>query len=774
MSILNELVEGAQADFKRRRRVVSVVDLMVQVENQPKPLDVLRKLQNEHRVHFIAEIKRRSPSKGDLAPIPDVAALAKAYELAGASMISVLTEERQFKGSLQDLKNVRQAVAVPVLRKDFITDEYQILEARAFGADCVLLIATAFVDGQFGGITILQHLLEYTWSLGMRALVECHTLDEVKIARAIGAQIIGINARNLNDFSVDKQQFAGFANYLPPAIVKVAESGVESIADIKSYVDQGANAILVGEALVKSENPGQLLGEFVLSTQQQPLPITTGPSTPSGTPLTEQLGDFNNIASTTSGLNEFEIATGGSYPTTQQPLPATTTPLNAEEPFEFPAVTELESATGPFWGQFGGRFVPEALIGALEQFEYAYKSAVNDPEFVNELNYLLKTYIGRPSSLTQAKRFAQDVRQFALNSLGEQTFGNNFNLRIFLKREDLNHTGAHKINNALGQALLAKRIGKNRIIAETGAGQHGVATATVCALLGLECVIYMGEVDAQRQALNVARMQLLGAKVVRVQTGDRILKDAINEALRDWVTNVQTTHYLLGTVAGPHPFPTIVRDFQKIIGQEAKQQLRDQLSDPTILPDAVVACVGGGSNAIGIMNAFLDDVSVKLYGIEAGGRGVKTGQHATRFSEDVPGAKTVGSIGIFQGAKSYLLQDADGQTMETHSISAGLDYASIGPEHPWLREIGRVKYSSATDAEAMQAFRKLCELEGIIPAIESAHALAGAYEVGKELLQNKVQNPIMLVNLSGRGDKDVVTAGNYFGLFEDGGDQFKM
>jgi tryptophan synthase beta chain len=332
--------------------------------------------------------------------------------------------------------------------------------------------------------------------------------------------------------------------------------------------------------------------------------------------------------------------------------------------------------------------------------------------------------------------------------------------RIFLKREDLNHTGAHKINNALGQALLAKRLGKKRVIAETGAGQHGVATATVCAMLGLECVIFMGAVDAKRQALNVTRMKLLGAEVREVETGDKILKDAINEALRDWVANVDTTHYLLGTVAGPHPFPTIVRDFQKVIGLEAKAQLETI----NVRPDAVLACVGGGSNAIGIFNAFLDDKGVELFGFEAGGGGLETGKHATRFSESVDGAKNIGSVGVFQGAKSYLLQDEDGQTLETHSISAGLDYASIGPEHPWLRDLGRVNYSYATDAEAMEAFQALSKLEGILPAIESSHALAGAEKVVHKLAKEGNMTPNIIINLSGRGDKDVATASEWFGV----------
>lgn len=410
--------------------------------------------------------------------------------------------------------------------------------------------------------------------------------------------------------------------------------------------------------------------------------------------------------------------------------------------------TPLASHEGPYFGQFGGRYVPEALITALDELERVYEEAKADPEFHRELARLNQQYVGRPSPLTDAPRFAERLK--------EKT---GLDARVFLKREDLNHTGAHKINNALGQALLVKRMGKTRVIAETGAGQHGVATATVCAMLGLKCRIYMGQIDARRQALNVARMRMLGAEVVEVTLGDRILKDAINEALRDWVTNVKDTHYLLGTVAGPHPFPAMVRDFQKIIGEEAKQQLQDWYGIDH--PDAVCACVGGGSNAIGIMNAFLDDERVNLYGYEAGGNGPESGRHAIRFA---PGT---GELGMFQGAKSYLLENSEGQTLDTYSISAGLDYASVGPEHAWLKEIGRVNYSWATDEEAMSAFKDLCETEGIIPAIESTHAVAGAYKAAEDLKAKGYEHPVMIINISGRGDKDMNTAGKWFGYLTD-------
>ncbi|MGH3717539.1 MAG: tryptophan synthase subunit beta [Pseudonocardiaceae bacterium] len=389
-----------------------------------------------------------------------------------------------------------------------------------------------------------------------------------------------------------------------------------------------------------------------------------------------------------------------------------------------------------YFGRYGGRFVPEALIAALDELAAVYAEARSDPEFTARLNSLLTDYAGRPSPITEAPR------------LSEHAGG----ALILLKREDLNHTGSHKINNVLGQALLTQRMGKPRVIAETGAGQHGVATATACALLGLECVVYMGEVDTQRQALNVARMRLLGAEVIPVTTGSRTLKDSINEALRDWVTNVDTTHYILGTVAGPHPFPVMVRDFHRVIGLEAREQM---LARYGRLPDAVAACVGGGSNAIGIFHPFLDDPGVRLVGFEAAGDGVDTGRHAAALSAGEPG--------MLHGALSYLLQDSDGQTVEAHSISAGLDYPGVGPEHSWLKDTGRAEYRPITDAQAMDAFGLLSRTEGIIPAIESAHAVAGALTLGAEL----GEGALLLVNLSGRGDKDVDTAVTWFNLLEE-------
>ena len=393
------------------------------------------------------------------------------------------------------------------------------------------------------------------------------------------------------------------------------------------------------------------------------------------------------------------------------------------------AVEAWPDATGHF-GKFGGRFMPEALVAPLDELTDTWRTAMADQEFRAEFDRLLRTFAGCPSLLYDATRFSEIA-----------------GARVLLKREDLNHTGAHKIRNVLGQALLTRRMGKPRVIAETGAGQHGVATATACAYLDLECVVYMGEVDVERQALNVARMKLLGATVIPVATGSRTLKDAINEALRDWVSSVESTHYLLGTAAGPHPFPALVRDFTRGIGDEAREQCLALLGR---LPDAAAACVGGGSNAIGLFTAFVPDASVRLYGFEAGGDGFETGRHAATIS--------AGQVGVLHGARSFLLQDEDGQTVDSHSISAGLDYPGVGPEHAWLADTGRAVYRPVSDARAMEALALLARTEGIIPAIESAHALAGALDVCRELGSDST----VLVNLSGRGDKDMDTAARWF------------
>lgn len=678
MSVLDELVAGALEDQRTRELTVSLEDVKKAALAAPAPIDATRWLKRADGIPVIAEIKRASPSKGHLSDIPDPAVLAREYEKGGASAISVLTEGRKFLGSLDDFDKVRAAVHIPVLRKDFIVTDYQIFEARAHGADLVLLIVAALDDAQ------LKHLLDLAHELNMTVLVETHTREEIERARKAGAKVIGINARNLKNLKVDVNKYNELAADLPDDVIKVAESGVFGAVEVEDYARAGADAVLVGEGVATAD--------------------------------------------------DHELAVERLVKAGAQVKASETTPLSEHQ--------------GPYWGQFGGRYVPEALITALDELERVYTQAKADPEFHKEFMTLQQRYVGRPSPLTEAPRFAALVK--------EKT---GLDARIFLKREDLNHTGAHKINNALGQALLVKRMGKTRVIAETGAGQHGVATATVCAMLGLKCRIYMGQIDARRQALNVARMRMLGAEVVEVTLGDKILKDAINEALRDWVTNVKDTHYLLGTVAGPHPFPAMVRDFQKIIGEEAKQQLQDWYGIDH--PDAICACVGGGSNAIGVMNAFLDDERVNLYGYEAGGNGPESGQHAIRFA---PGT---GQLGMFQGAKSYLLETDEGQTLDTYSISAGLDYASVGPEHAWLKDIGRVNYSWATDEEAMNAFRDLSQSEGIIPAIESSHAVAGAYKAAADLKAKGYNKAVMIVNISGRGDKDMATAGKWFGYLTD-------
>jgi len=392
----------------------------------------------------------------------------------------------------------------------------------------------------------------------------------------------------------------------------------------------------------------------------------------------------------------------------------------------------MPDAQGHF-GPYGGRFVPETLMHPLQQLEAEYFKAQHDPEFQRELNYYLREFCGRPTPLYFAERLTRELN----------------GPRIYLKREDLLHTGAHKINNAMGQILLARRMGKTRIIAETGAGQHGVATATVAAMFGLKCVIYMGEVDCARQALNVYRMKMLGAEVVSVTAGQKTLKEAVNEAMRDWVTNVRSTHYILGTAYGAHPYPVMVRNFQRIIGDEARRQILEQEER---LPDLLVACVGGGSNAIGLFYPFLEDASVQMLGVEAGGEGIKPERHAARFQG--------GSLGVLQGTQSYILQDEHGQIQLTHSVSAGLDYAAVGPEHAWLRDQKRVNYTYATDEQALAAFLKLARLEGIIPALESAHAVAAIMERGPKMSNQE----LVIINLSGRGDKDVSQVANLIKL----------
>lgn len=410
--------------------------------------------------------------------------------------------------------------------------------------------------------------------------------------------------------------------------------------------------------------------------------------------------------------------------------------MSADRPSTEPAIEfegPYQGQAGPYFGDYGGQWMPESLMAALQELTRTYEEARQDPAFEAELRTLFRDYVNRPSLLSEVPRFAADTP----------------GVRIFLKREDLNHTGSHKINNVIGQALLAKRMGKKRVIAETGAGQHGVATATICARFGMECIVYMGAEDVRRQAANVYRMKLLGATVVPVESGSRTLKDALNEAMRDWVTNIESTFYIIGTVAGPHPYPMMVRDFQRVIGDECKVQMPELAGRQ---PDAVIACVGGGSNAMGIFYPYIDDTSVQLIGVEAAGDGLDTGHHAASL--------IAGSPGVLHGNRTYLLQDDNGQIIETHSVSAGLDYPGVGPEHAWLKDIGRAQYVPITDDEALKAFHDCCRIEGIIPALESSHAIAYGVKLAPTLPKDK----ILLVNLSGRGDKDMHTVAERSGI----------
>ncbi len=675
--MLDEILDGVRADLAERQQRVSLDQLKEMAGRAPSPRDAVAALKSDG-VSVIAEVKRASPSRGSMAEIADPAALAAAYQSGGARVISVLTEQRRFNGTLADLDAVRKAVQVPVLRKDFVVSSYQLWEARAHGADLVLLIVAALEQ------SALISLVERAESIGLVPLVEIHAEDELDRAVDAGARVIGVNARDLTTLKLDRRTVTAMLPRIPDGIVKIAESGDPRPARPAGLRRRGRRRGAGGG------EPGH----------------RQGPSRRRRRP-----GDRRLSSRAADG-----------------PPMTTASPPHSPQPAS-PAVPD---ATGHF-GHFGGSFAPEALTAALDELTEQYLAAQADPAFQHELARLLRDYAARPTLITEVPRFAAEA-------------GGG---RIFLKREDLAHTGSHKINNVLGQALLTRRMGKTRVIAETGAGQHGVATATACALFGLDCVVYMGEEDTRRQALNVSRMRMLGAEVIPVRSGSQTLKDAMNEAFRDWVASVETTHYCIGSVGGPHPFPMMVRDFQRIIGVEAREQL---LAQAGRLPDAVLACVGGGSNAIGIFHAFIPDPGVRLIGCEAGGEGPEPGRNAATL--------TSGSAGVLHGMRTYLLQDDDGQTLPTHSISAGLDYPGVGPEHVWLRETGRATYRAVTDQQALDGFSVLCRTEGIIPALESSHALAGALQVGRELGPDS----LLLVNLSGRGDKDVATVSERLGL----------
>ena len=614
---------------------------------------------------LIMECKAASPSRGTIRSDYDPASLAAQYAPYAAA-VSVLTEPDRFNGSFDDLAAVREVVDVPVLCKDFIVDEVQVLAARSLGADAVLLMLSVVPDD------VYRELAELAHSLGMEVLTEVSTPQEMHRASALGAEVIGINNRDLRTLETDLARTEEMAPLAPAGVVLVGESGVGAAEDVRRLSGL-VDALLVGSSLSGAPDPAEAARELATAV---PLPQGEG---------------------TSSSALDRDGQETGHHPR----LPA-------------------------FFGPYGGQFVPELLIPALDQLEDAFIDAQADPAFAAELETLMTRYLGRPTAVTE-------LRNLPLEG----------NARILLKREDLVHGGAHKGNQVLGQALLAKRMGKRRIIAETGAGQHGTATAMVCALLGLDCTIYMGATDVVRQAPNVERMELMGATVVPVDSGAGTLKDAVNEALRDWTASFADTHYLLGTAAGPHPFPTIVREYHRVISREARAQV---LGLTGRLPDSVIACVGGGSNAIGMFAEFVDDPGVELIGVEPAGEGLDTSRHGAPINK--------GLVGILHGARSYLMRTSEGQVEESFSVSAGLDYPGVGPEHAWLSDTGRARYVGISDDEAIEAFRLLSRHEGIIPAVESAHALAQALAMARQVPDGE-EPPILLVCLSGRGDKDL-------------------
>ena len=614
---------------------------------------------------LIMECKAASPSRGTIRSDYDPASLAAQYAPYAAA-VSVLTEPDRFNGSFDDLAAVREVVDVPVLCKDFIVDEVQVLAARSLGADAVLLMLSVVPDD------VYRELAELAHSLGMEVLTEVSTPQEMHRASALGAEVIGINNRDLRTLETDLARTEEMAPLAPAGVVLVGESGVGAPEDVRRLSGL-VDALLVGSSLSGAPDPAEAARELATAV---PLPQGEG---------------------TSSSALDRDGQETGHHPR----LPA-------------------------FFGPYGGQFVPELLIPALDQLEDAFIDVQADPTFAAELETLMTRYLGRPTAVTE-------LRNLPLEG----------NARILLKREDLVHGGAHKGNQVLGQALLAKRMGKRRIIAETGAGQHGTATAMVCALLGLDCTIYMGATDVVRQAPNVERMELMGATVVPVDSGAGTLKDAVNEALRDWTASFADTHYLLGTAAGPHPFPTIVREYHRVISREARAQV---LGLTGRLPDSVIACVGGGSNAIGMFAEFVDDPGVELIGVEPAGEGLDTSRHGAPINK--------GLVGILHGARSYLMRTSEGQVEESFSVSAGLDYPGVGPEHAWLSDTGRARYVGISDDEAIEAFRLLSRHEGIIPAVESAHALAQALAMARQVPDGE-EPPILLVCLSGRGDKDL-------------------
>ncbi|OKL46584.1 tryptophan synthase subunit beta [Boudabousia liubingyangii] len=672
------------------------------------------------RPALIMECKSASPTLGEIRGSYQPAQLARAYAPVAAA-ISVLTEPDSFGGSYEHLAQVRAAVEQPVLAKDFIIDPIQVIAARANGADAILAMLSILDDEQYQYLTALAHQLD------MSVLTEVDTPDQLERALALGARVIGVNNRDLRTLQTDLARTEELAPQIPEGVIIVGESGVKNPQDVARLAGL-TDALLVGSQLSGSEDPAAAARELA---GYQP---TGGAAWLAQTALTPEWQPFsgqelqNYPGATWHGPREGAVTGNQAEPGTEDAPSASGTETNAAP--EMDAPTQLP----PYFGEFGGQYVPELLIPALDQLEAAFKEAVDDPEFIAEVRELLHRYLGRPTPVTETRNLP----------LGGGA-------RILLKREDLVHGGAHKGNQVLGQALLAKRMGKTRIIAETGAGQHGTATAMVCALLGLDCTIYMGAKDIVRQAPNVERMELMGATVVPVTAGAGTLKDAVNEALRDWTATFETSHYLLGTAAGPHPFPTMVREFHRIISTEARAQVLEMTGK---LPDVVVACVGGGSNAIGMFADFIADPTVRLVGVEPAGEGLETNHHGAPIHG--------GKIGVLHGARSYLMRTVEGQVEESYSVSAGLDYPGVGPEHSYLAASGRVEYVGIDDAAAVDAFQQLSRHEGIIPALESSHALAFALAEAKRLQEaraadgdDQADEPVILVSLSGRGDKDL-------------------
>lgn len=641
---------------------------------------------------LILECKSASPSRGTIRTAYDPATLARAYA-PWAAAVSVLTEPDHFNGSFDDLAAVRAAVDVPVLCKDFIVDPVQVLAARSLGADAILLMLSVVPDD------VYRELADLAASLGMDVLTEVSTPEEMHRAAALGASVIGINNRDLRTLATDLARTEEMAPLAPAGVVLVGESGVFTADDVRRLGGL-VDALLVGSSVSSAPDPA--VAAEVLATAV-PVPAASGAAAPAASAAASQAAPRDGEPT----------AQGGASPSAAGPEG------REHEGHHHPRLPA-------YFGPYGGQYVPELLIPALDQLEDAFIEAQADPSFHAELDELMARYLGRPTPVTELRNLPREG-----------------NARIFVKREDLVHGGAHKGNQVLGQALLAKRMGKKRIIAETGAGQHGTATAMVCALLGLECTIYMGATDVVRQAANVERMELMGARVVPVASGAGTLKDAVNEALRDWTASFKDTHYLLGTAAGAHPFPTIVHEYHRVISKEARAQV---LALTGRLPDQVIACVGGGSNAIGMFSEFIADEGVGLIGVEPAGEGLASGHHGAPIN--------AGKVGILHGARSYLMRTAQGQVEESFSVSAGLDYPGVGPEHAWLSDSGRATYVGVTDDDAIDAFVQLSRWEGIIPALESSHALAEALRIARETPSDATA-PHLLVCLSGRGDKDI-------------------